>query len=181
MDTQWPRFEVFDQLKAGEPHENAGSVHAPDPELALQNARDVFARRPDHYSMWVVPADVIFSRTAQELATAGLELTEVDSQGPVETYYIFQKLKQAGAHTHVGEVEAASPTHALKLALDKFTRRRPLVWWIVPARAVTRSEPDEIETMFQAAYSKIPYRDQGAYHTVSQLHEIKKTKEGDPT
>jgi len=37
-DTQWHRFEVFVQEKAGEPHQNVGAVHAPDEEIALQNA-----------------------------------------------------------------------------------------------------------------------------------------------
>ena len=44
-DTQWPLYEVFEQERPGQPHRNAGAVHAPDPELALQNARDVFVRR----------------------------------------------------------------------------------------------------------------------------------------
>jgi ring-1,2-phenylacetyl-CoA epoxidase subunit PaaB len=58
-DSQWPRYEVFKQDRPGRPHQNVGSVHAPDAELALQNARDVFARRPSCHSLWVVPAEVI--------------------------------------------------------------------------------------------------------------------------
>jgi hypothetical protein len=41
------RFEVFQQERPGRPHRNIGSVHAPDVEMALLNARDVFARRPE--------------------------------------------------------------------------------------------------------------------------------------
>ena len=48
-------WEVFVQEKSGEPHKHAGSVHAHDAEMALQNARDVFARRGQVTSMWVVP------------------------------------------------------------------------------------------------------------------------------
>ena len=44
-DTQWPLWEVFTQRAQGAPHEHAGSVHAADAEHALQNARDVYARR----------------------------------------------------------------------------------------------------------------------------------------
>ncbi len=55
-DSQWPLWEVFVQTKAGSSHEHVGSVHAPDAELALQNARDVYARRPPVLSIWVVPA-----------------------------------------------------------------------------------------------------------------------------
>src|ERR1044071_1961635 len=44
-DSQWPLWEVFLQPPKGEAHEHAGSVHAVDAEHALQNARDVYARR----------------------------------------------------------------------------------------------------------------------------------------
>ncbi len=53
-DTQWETYEVFHQSKRGEPHEHVGSVHAPDPEFALQMARDQFARRLKCVSIWVV-------------------------------------------------------------------------------------------------------------------------------
>ena len=42
------------QEKTGAPHEHAGRVHAPDAELALQDARDVYARRGPVVSLWVV-------------------------------------------------------------------------------------------------------------------------------
>jgi ring-1,2-phenylacetyl-CoA epoxidase subunit PaaB len=54
MDTQWETFEVFHQSKRGDPHEHVGSVHAPDPQMALQLARDQFARRLKCVSLWVV-------------------------------------------------------------------------------------------------------------------------------
>ena len=52
--SQWPLREVFVQPPGGEPHEHAGSVHAVDAESALQNARDVYARRGEAVSIWVV-------------------------------------------------------------------------------------------------------------------------------
>ena len=52
-------WEVFVQEKSGAAHEHAGSVRAPDSELALQNARDVYARRWPPISIWVVPAESI--------------------------------------------------------------------------------------------------------------------------
>jgi ring-1,2-phenylacetyl-CoA epoxidase subunit PaaB len=53
-DTQWPTWEVFHQTKRGDPHEHVGSVHAPDAAMALQMARDQFARRLKCSSLWVV-------------------------------------------------------------------------------------------------------------------------------
>ena len=52
-------WEVFIQSENGAPHEHAGSVHAPDAELALQNARDVYTRRGNAVSIWVVPSESI--------------------------------------------------------------------------------------------------------------------------
>jgi phenylacetate-CoA oxygenase PaaH subunit len=53
-DTQWETYEVFHQSKKGDPHISVGTVHAPDPEMALQMARDQFARRLKCVSLWVV-------------------------------------------------------------------------------------------------------------------------------
>jgi ring-1,2-phenylacetyl-CoA epoxidase subunit PaaB len=65
-DTQWPLWEVFVQEKGGAPHEHAGSVHAPDAELALQNARDTYARRGPVTSLWVVEARHISATTPED-------------------------------------------------------------------------------------------------------------------
>jgi ring-1,2-phenylacetyl-CoA epoxidase subunit PaaB len=64
-DSQWPLWEVFVQEKTGAPHEHAGSVHAVDREMALQNARDVYGRR-GAVSMWVVPTDAIVATSPDD-------------------------------------------------------------------------------------------------------------------
>jgi ring-1,2-phenylacetyl-CoA epoxidase subunit PaaB len=58
-DGQWPLWEVFTQGDQGKPFEHAGSVHATDAEQALQNARDVYARRGEAVNLWVVPSSAI--------------------------------------------------------------------------------------------------------------------------
>jgi len=58
-DSEGPLWEVFTQSAQGAPHEHAGSVHAADAEQALQNARDVYARRGEAISIWVVPSAAI--------------------------------------------------------------------------------------------------------------------------
>ena len=68
-DHQWPLWEVFVQAKSGEPHEHAGSVHAPNAEMALQNARDTYARRGPVKSIWVVPAHLITATTPGDTET----------------------------------------------------------------------------------------------------------------
>jgi ring-1,2-phenylacetyl-CoA epoxidase subunit PaaB len=66
MTDELPLWEVFTQAKDGAPHEHAGSVHAPDPEIALQNARDVYARRREAVSIWVVPSTAIVASSPED-------------------------------------------------------------------------------------------------------------------
>ncbi len=40
-------------------HVHAGSLHAPDADMAVRNARDLYTRRNEGVSIWVVPADAI--------------------------------------------------------------------------------------------------------------------------
>ena len=58
-DSQWPLWEVSIQANPGIPHKHAGSVHAPDKEIALTNARDVYTRRKEGTSIWVVPSNYV--------------------------------------------------------------------------------------------------------------------------
>jgi ring-1,2-phenylacetyl-CoA epoxidase subunit PaaB len=55
----WPLWEVFIRARSGVPHKHAGSVHAVDAAMALANARDVYTRRGDTVSLWVVPSSAI--------------------------------------------------------------------------------------------------------------------------
>jgi ring-1,2-phenylacetyl-CoA epoxidase subunit PaaB len=65
-DTQWPLWEVFTQPRDGKPHEHAGSLHAPDAEMALENARDVYTRRKEAVNLWVVPSDQIVASKGED-------------------------------------------------------------------------------------------------------------------
>lgn len=52
-------WEVFVRARRGLSHVHAGSVHAEDAEVALQNARDVYTRRQEGVSIWVVPSTAV--------------------------------------------------------------------------------------------------------------------------
>jgi ring-1,2-phenylacetyl-CoA epoxidase subunit PaaB len=175
-DTQWPRYQVFVQQKPGGSFEDAGSVHAPDLELALLNARDVFARRPECAAMWVVPAERIYSRTQEELAAQDHALA--DAPGPPEdpqTYYIFCKAKAAGTQTLLGSLQAAGPAQALEAALQQFDLRPPpFVWWVVPASEVVHSDPQDAPSFFAPALDKT-FRMSTEYHTFSAMRAVKET------
>jgi ring-1,2-phenylacetyl-CoA epoxidase subunit PaaB len=59
-------WEVFIQAKPGISHKHAGSVHATDAETALSNARDVYTRRNEGFSIWVVESDKIIASAKED-------------------------------------------------------------------------------------------------------------------
>jgi ring-1,2-phenylacetyl-CoA epoxidase subunit PaaB len=73
-----PLWEVFIRARNGLAHKHVGSVHAGDAAMALQAARDVYTRRGEGLSIWVVPSnaitasdpadkDVLFEPTASKI------------------------------------------------------------------------------------------------------------------
>ncbi|MEM1025987.1 MAG: 1,2-phenylacetyl-CoA epoxidase subunit PaaB [Myxococcota bacterium] len=57
-----PLWEVFIRARNGVAHKHFGSLHAPDAEMAIQAARDVYTRRSEGVSIWVVRAqDIVVS------------------------------------------------------------------------------------------------------------------------
>ncbi len=58
-DNQWPLWEVFIRSKQGLNHKHVGSLHATDQQMAIKNARDVYARRNEGVSIWVVKSEHI--------------------------------------------------------------------------------------------------------------------------
>lgn len=180
-DSQWARFEVFQQARPDAPFANVGSVHAPDPEIALQNARDVFVRRPQTYRLWVVPAAEILSRTAEEIAWESWETPadEEEASAGENRYYIFRKTSQRRSMTFVtlsGEVYAASKEAALRLGLQRFgDDGQTFVWWIVPADAVIATGDEDVPSMFEPARDK-SYRMPTKYHTQTMMREVQEKR-----
>ena len=73
-----PLWEVVIRSRTGLAHKHVGSLHAADATMALQNARDVYTRRGEGTSIWVVPSsaivasdpgdkDVLFEPTASKI------------------------------------------------------------------------------------------------------------------
>ena len=66
MKKEWPLWEVFIRSQHGLAHRHVGSLHAPDAEMAILNARDVYTRRNEGVSIWVVRADAITASSPDE-------------------------------------------------------------------------------------------------------------------
>src|SRR5262250_2941085 len=52
--SDWPLWEIFIRSKQGLDHKHVGSLHAADAQMAIENARDVYTRRMEGVSIWVV-------------------------------------------------------------------------------------------------------------------------------
>ncbi len=77
-EAEWPLYEVFVRGRQALAHVHVGSLHAADDQMALRNARDVYTRRNEGVSIWVVRS---------ELITAGSP--ESGQPGPVHPHPTF--------------------------------------------------------------------------------------------
>ena len=64
----WPLWEIFIRSKQGIDHKHAGSLHAADAQMAIENARDVYTRRMEGVSIWVVESKYIHASNPDEAA-----------------------------------------------------------------------------------------------------------------
>jgi ring-1,2-phenylacetyl-CoA epoxidase subunit PaaB len=63
---EWPLWEVFIRSKQGLDHKHVGSLHAVDAQMAVENARDVYTRRQEGVSIWVVESKYIHASNPDE-------------------------------------------------------------------------------------------------------------------
>lgn len=59
LGTDWPLWEIFIRSKQGLDHKHVGSLHAADAQMAIENARDVYTRRMEGISIWVVESKYV--------------------------------------------------------------------------------------------------------------------------
>jgi len=65
-EQDFPLWEVFIRSRTGLSHKHVGSLHAADTQMALQNARDLYTRRQEGVSIWVVPSAAIHASDPAE-------------------------------------------------------------------------------------------------------------------
>jgi len=66
VSTTWPLWEIFVRSENGLAHKHVGSLHAADSEMAVQNARDLYTRRNEGVSIWVVRSSDIVATDPSE-------------------------------------------------------------------------------------------------------------------
>jgi ring-1,2-phenylacetyl-CoA epoxidase subunit PaaB len=66
-------WEVFRQEKDGDPMRHAGNVRAPDRDLAMSYARELYSRRQESVRLWVVPRTEITDLSDPDLLQPPLD------------------------------------------------------------------------------------------------------------
>ncbi len=66
MASELPLWEIFIRGQHGLNHRHVGSLHAADAEQAIMAARDVYTRRKEGVSIWVVPSSEITATSPSE-------------------------------------------------------------------------------------------------------------------
>ena len=161
---------VFQKISARHAWQHNGTVHAPDAEMALLNARDVFSRRPDAIGMWVVPDKAIYKVTKEQLAESN-KLKDSLEFSTKKNIIVFAKLNELSACELLGEIQAKSAISALNSAREHFSEVDPLWWWLFPSEARLASEEEDRDALFAPARDKT-YKDQGLYHTVTMMRQL---------
>jgi ring-1,2-phenylacetyl-CoA epoxidase subunit PaaB len=149
-DDGWPRWEVFVRQGGGLTHVYSESVHAPDAETALLNARDTYLRRIEGVSLWVTPA----------AAVTAWESDQPDPAAPGETggesilWEVFVRHRRGLAHVHAGSLPAATSGDAITRARQVYvTRDEGVSVWVIPSSRIYAADPADAEAMFA------PFRD----------------------
>ena len=91
--SEWRLYEVFVRSKHGLNHKHVGSVHASDAEMAMENARDLYTRRNEGVSIWVVPSDTITASASDEK-----EVLFDPSEDKISRHASFYKLPDEVGH-----------------------------------------------------------------------------------
>src|SRR5207237_5429996 len=90
------------------------------------------------------------------------EAQAASADQPLKTYQVFQKKSQKHSMTfvvHVGEVQAATPQHALFRAIETYGKTGAFVWWVCAADTITQSDVSDVASWFAPASDKV-YRQQ---------------------
>src|SRR6187397_1412899 len=68
-EKDWPLWEVFIRSRQGLDHKHVGSLHAADTAMAIENARDVYTRRMEGVSIWVVESKYIHASNPDDASS----------------------------------------------------------------------------------------------------------------
>ena len=142
----WPRWEAFVRQNGGLSHVYSESVHAPDAETALLNARDAYLRRVEGVSLWVAPAAAVSSWESDGPDPAPTDETADDSS----LWEVFVRHRRGLAHVHAGSLNATGPGNAIARARKVYiTREYGVSIWVVASSAIFAADPHDADALFE--------------------------------
>ena len=145
-DGGWPMWDAFVRQNGGLSHVHSESVHAPDAETALLNARDAYLRRVEGVSLWVVPADKVSKWESDSSDPARTDI----APRPAALWEVFVRHRRGLAHVHAGSMEATGPYDAIEKARRVYvTRDKGVSVWVVPAASVYAADPEDAAALFE--------------------------------
>ncbi len=97
-------WEVFRQEKDGDPMRHGGSVMAPDRDLAMHYARELYGRRQESVRLWIVRRDDILDLDDPDLLQPPLDRSFKKPGG----YVMRDKLAAARAQSGQAKPKARS-------------------------------------------------------------------------
>jgi ring-1,2-phenylacetyl-CoA epoxidase subunit PaaB len=170
----WPVYQVFERSGPERPMRAAGSVHAVDAEMALQNAWAVYGRRPTAVGLWVVPRRLVLMKTREEFST--FSPTRDDRADPEQTYCVFRRSGSKIVYEEAAPVVAASAEQALSRAVEQFNGEDWQACWVFPTAAITSSESDRAECSFAPQQYKW-FRDHKSFPVGALLRDVREHAE----
>jgi ring-1,2-phenylacetyl-CoA epoxidase subunit PaaB len=100
-------FEVFQQAKEGDPMRHGGNVLAPDADLAMHYARELYGRRQESHRLWIVRRSDITVLEDQDLLQPPLDRSFKKPGG----YVMRDKLEAARAKAGTSKPQARAEGH----------------------------------------------------------------------
>ena len=97
-------YEVFQQAKDGDPMRHGGSVMAPDRDLAMHYARELYGRRQESVRLWIVRREDILDLDDPDLLQPPLDRSFKKPGG----YVMRDKLAAARAQSGQAKPKARS-------------------------------------------------------------------------
>ncbi|MEA2623289.1 MAG: ring,2-phenylacetyl-CoA epoxidase subunit PaaB [Chloroflexota bacterium] len=95
-------WEVFRQEKDGDPMRHAGNVRAPDGDLAMHYARELYSRRQESIRLWIVPRSAIRDLSDQDLLQPPLDRSFKKPGGYVMRDKLAAARRRAGSEPEPG-------------------------------------------------------------------------------
>lgn len=161
----WPLWEVFIRSKLS--HVHAGSLHATDAEMAMVNARDVYTRRMEGVSIWVIPSAAIYtlhftdeeSNEEPELIHEHPSFTTDNTKQEKEhsdQWEIFIRTKRGLSHKHIGSTQSSTPKEALQKTKELYSQTMDIsTVWLAQSDQIKASQPAESEAFYDPAKDKL--------------------------